>query len=342
MKNPNGFGTVVKLLGKRRRPYMAKITIGWDETGKQRRHIIGYFATKQEALKALGSFEYNPTAVEFSKLKFKEIADKWLNEHSKNLSEGTFKSYKLIYKQYIKELDTLTFSEIKLIHLQEYINKLGQRVSTGTLKRVKSIISMIYTWAVKNEIVNKNLAELIEIGKHEAKVERRIFTKNEIKTLWENQDRDLVDTILILLYTGMRVNELLNLKKSDIHINRMGIITGSKTEAGKDRFIPINNKIMPLIQKRMLNKTEYLVITNRYKPYTYQGYRKGFVNTLYELKIEKHTIHDCRHTTATLLSNAGANPTAIKNILGHSDYKITEKIYTHKDEAELSKAINMM
>ena len=343
MKNPNGFGTVVKLSGRRRRPYIAKITVGWDETGKQIRHIVGYFATKQEALKALGSFEYNPTAVEFSKLKFKEISDKWLNEHSKNISEGTLKSYKLIYNQYVKDLDILVFSEIKLFHLQGHINKLReQEISTGTLKRVKSIISMIYSWAIKNEIADKNLADLIEIGKHEAKVERRIFTSEEIKILWENQSEDLVDTILILLYTGMRINELMNLKKSDIHLDKMGIITGSKTEAGRDRFIPINEKILPLIKERMKNKTEYLVITNRFKPYTYAGYRKGFVNALYKLKIEKHTIHDCRHTTATLLSNAGANPTAIKNILGHSDYKITEKIYTHKDEAELLKAINMV
>ena len=150
MKNPNGFGTVVKLSGRRRRPYIAKITVGWDETGKQIRHIVGYFATKQEALKALGSFEYNPTAVEFSKLKFKEISDKWLNEHSKNISEGTLKSYKLIYNQYVKDLDILVFSEIKLFHLQGHIDKLReQEISTGTLKRVKSIISMIYSWAIK-------------------------------------------------------------------------------------------------------------------------------------------------------------------------------------------------
>ena len=343
MKNPNGFGTVVKLSGKRRRPYMAKITIGWSEEGKQLRHTVGYFPTKQEALKALGSFEYNPTAVEFSKLKFKEIADKWINEHSKNISEVTLKSYKLIYNQYIKELDILVFADIKLLHLQEHIEKLRERgISTGTLKRIKSIISMIYSWAIKNEITNKNIANLIEIGKHEAKVKRRIFTNEEIDILWKNKNKEIVDTILILLYTGMRINELMDLKKSSIHLDRMGIITGSKTEAGKDRFIPINEKILPLIKERMKNKTEYLIITNRFKPYTYQGYRKNFVNALYSLGIEKHTVHDCRHTTATLLSNAGANPTAIKNILGHSDYKITEKIYTHKDESELLKAINMV
>lgn len=213
MKNPNGFGTVMKLSGKRRRPYMARITIGWDKYGKQLRHTVGYFSTKQEALKALGSFEYNPTAVQFEKLKFKEISDKWFNEHSKNLSEGTLKSYKLLYESYIKDLDPLVFSKIKLINLQEHIDKLRKKVSTGTLKRIKSIISMIYTWAIKNEIATKNLAELIEIGKHEKIVERRIFTKDEIEILWKNQNLQMVDTILILLYTGMRVNELLNLKK---------------------------------------------------------------------------------------------------------------------------------
>lgn len=343
MKNPNGFGNVFKLSGKRRRPYVARVTIGWDSnTGKQLRHVVGYFATKQEALKALGSFEYNPKAIGFSKLKFKEISDKWLEEHSKNVSEKTVHSYKLIYRQYIQSLDSLIFTEIKLIDLQTHINKLGERVSTGTLKRVKSVLSMIYSWAIKNEIVEKNYAEFIEIGKHVAKVKRRVFTNEEIKILWANKGSDLADTILILIYTGMRVGEMTSLKKSDIHLDRMGIITGSKTEAGRDRFIPINENILPLIKKRMENPTEYFLVNNRKRPYSYQAYRKYFVNTLYRLQIENHTIHDCRHTTATLLSKMGANPTAIKNILGHSDYKITEKIYTHKDEEDLLKAINTM
>lgn len=342
MKNPNGFGNVYKLSGKRRRPYMARITIGWDENGKQLRHIVGYFETKQEALKALGSFEYNPKAIEFSKLKFSEVATKWINEHSKNISKLTLQSYEMIYKQYIKNLEMQIFSELKLFQLQEHINKLSNKVSTGTLKRVKSILSMIYTWAIKNEIASKNYAELIEIGKHETKVKRRIFTKEELSILWKNREESIVDTLLILIYTGLRVGELINLKKSEIYLDKKLIVTGSKTEAGRNRHIPVHEKILPFIRERMKNPTEYLLVTNRNNIYTYQGYRKAFVNILYKLKIEAHTVHDCRHTTATLLSNAGANPTAIKNILGHSDFKITEKIYTHKDDDELTKAINMM
>lgn len=55
-----------------------------------------------------------------------------------------------------------------------------------------------------------------------------------------------------------------------------------------------------------------------------------------------HKPHDCRHTTATLLNNAGANPTSIKKILGHSSYITTEKIYTHKDIKELQKAMSLI
>ena len=55
-----------------------------------------------------------------------------------------------------------------------------------------------------------------------------------------------------------------------------------------------------------------------------------------------HTIHDCRHTFATLLNNADANPTAIKNIIGHTSFETTEKIYTHKNIEELKKAIDLI
>ena len=55
-----------------------------------------------------------------------------------------------------------------------------------------------------------------------------------------------------------------------------------------------------------------------------------------------HTVHECRHTTATLLSNAGADPTSIIKILGHTDYNLTSKVYTHKDKEQLDKAINLI
>ena len=56
----------------------------------------------------------------------------------------------------------------------------------------------------------------------------------------------------------------------------------------------------------------------------------------------KHKPHDCRHTFATLLNNAEANSTSIKNLIGHSRFLTTEKIYTHKNVEELRKAIKLI
>ena len=74
---------------------------------------------------------------------------------------------------------------------------------------------------------------------------------------------------------------------------------------------------------------------------SYSQYNAIFSNTLKAAGItEPHTPHDCRHTFATLLNDAGANPVSIKRLLGHSSGNdITEKIYTHKDIEQLRIAI---
>ena len=132
------------------------------------------------------------------------------------------------------------------------------------------------------------------------------------------------------------------LKNKDINLEERYLITGSKTDAGKDRLIPINYKILPLITKRMNINHEFLFYTRNNTPLIYNNFRVDFKEKLKELGIQEHTVHDTRHTFATLLSNLNANSTAIKNIIGHSDYKMTEKVYTHKDKEQLKKAIDLL
>ena len=170
-----------------------------------------------------------------------------------------------------------------------------------------------------------------------------MFTREEINILWENKGELITDSILILIYTGMRINELLHLKNKDINLEERYLITGSKTDAGKDRLIPINYKILPLITKRMSINNEYLIHTRTGRPILYQSFRKRFFNKLEKIGIQEHTIHDTRHTFATLMSNADANPVSISLLTGHKDYdKTTAKVYTHKDKEQLKKAIDLL
>lgn len=72
-----------------------------------------------------------------------------------------------------------------------------------------------------------------------------------------------IDTILILIYTGMRVGEMLDIKIENVFMEKNYMVGGSKTKAGKNRVIPFNKKIVPLIQKwydeATLNNSEYLI-----------------------------------------------------------------------------------
>lgn len=342
MKNANGTGSIIKLGGNRRRPYALKITTGYTIDGKQTRKIIGYYATKKDALNGL--LEYNQNKNIFiSDMTFKNTYDMWSKNHFENISRQTIKTIKNIYNSYVFKFNDYKIKDIKLIELQSFINTLKDSgLSTGTLKQVKSVLNMVFNYALKNEYINKNMVEFLDIGKHKKVLDRKIFTNEEIKILWDNKGQRDVDIILILIYSGLRVNELLTLENTQINIESRYIRAGSKTEAGKNRLIPISYKILPLITKYIKLNNKYLFQSKTGNFLLYNNYRQNFKKVIKKIGLQEHTIHDTRHTFATLLSNADANKTSIKNIIGHANYGITEKIYTHKDIEELKKAIDLL
>ncbi|MFR0079451.1 MAG: tyrosine-type recombinase/integrase [Veillonella parvula] len=101
--------------------------------------------------------------------------------------------------------------------------------------------------------------------------------------------------ILILLYTGLRIGELLNLRKQDIHRRSSYLIVRhAKTKAGEGRIIPIHHRIMPLIEQVYTSTEAYLFTIS------YTTFHKNFKDIMKQLNC-KHTIHDTRHTFASLL-----------------------------------------
>lgn len=140
----------------------------------------------------------------------------------------------------------------------------------------------------------------------------------------------------------MRIGELFNLKTEDIDLeNRTIKVRVSKTSAGV-RTIPIFSRIFNLFKDNMIIGQEYFVKGDTTTQLSYATFKPRFKKLLKELGIQEHTIHDTRHTFATLLSNANANPTTIVKLIGHTNYSTTENIYTHKDIEELEKAINLI
>lgn len=342
MKNANGEGSVYKLKGKRRKPWVVSVTVRYEE-GKQKRKVLGTFLTKKEAQIELLAYLDNPML--FSGKTFKEIKELWYQGYKKNVSNITLKNVTIQLKK-LDVFDNIKIKDLKLHILQKFFDDMN--ASYGTKYYIRSILNMIFEFSVKNELIENNKIKFIELGKNEKVVQRKIFTSEEIDILFNNLNSEnkfvkkMAYGVLILIYTGLRVGELINLKTKDVDLDKNIIsIIESKTESGI-RKIPISKKIIDLFTANIDYTKEFFFSNSRGSKYVYVNFKFQFDKMLDLLDLGKHTIHDTRHTFATLLNNANANSTSIIKLIGHSDFSTTENIYTHKDIEELRKAVNLL
>jgi integrase len=351
MKNPNGYGSVYKLSGNRRKPFGVRVTAGWERvadpvTGdkiaeKQLYKNIGYYATREEAMMALADYNRNPFDIDAVSITFAEVYDKWSKDKFEDISQSNKNGYIASYKA-ITPLHSMRFVDIRADHMNSAIKQSGKGYDTK--RKIKVLLSQIFEYAMQNDIVSKDYSDFVKLGKKPEKdSSRRPFTKTEIKKLFDIvNDFEIADTVLMMIYTGFRIGELLTVKSEDVHIEERYMVGGIKTEAGIDRIVPINNKIIPFIEKRLAAGKTHLITRPDGKPYKYDNYyRENWIPLMEQLGMN-HKPHDGRHTFATLMSNAKADTVALQKIIGHSSYEITANLYTHKDIEELTKAIDLI
>lgn len=340
MKLPNGYGSVFKLSGNRRNPWIARITVGWKEVENKKPQpiyqVIGYYSSRSIALQALAEYNKNPYDIEKSKITFSEVYEKWSEQKFKEISASAARTYKSAYS-YCSEIYDVKMSDLRPAQMQNIIDTAD--VGATTRARIKSLFNLIYDYCLLYEIVQTNYSDVLTRPKIEVEKEKIPFTHAEIQTLWDNLETSFVNVILIMLYTGWRAGEIVLIKNSDIS---NGIMTGGiKTESGKNRQVPIHHKIQPLIDNLMSKSTEYLITDENGNQISYNQLHTRFIAVMNDLGMD-HRPHETRHTFITELDNAGANKTSIKRLVGHKRGDVTEKIYTHKDIEQLRKAVEML
>lgn len=332
MKNPNGYGTVFKLKGNRRRPFVARKTKGYNEKGHPQYITIGYFAKRQDALKALANFNFNPKLADFTDLTFMELYEKWKEKEWNNLSTSSkYRTNNTL--RYIEPLFDMKFRDIKTYHIQNVVDQCPCRFQTK--QYIKIIFSKLEELAMQLEIIDHKCSSLVKVKTQETK-ERHIFTLDEREKLWENIDMPYVDCILILIYSGWRISEFLNLKKTDIDLEEGIMRGGVKTEAGKNRIVPIHPLVFELLKKKMEEKEDCFLNMST----TNFGYH--FKKVMENLGMD-HIVHETRHTFRSMLDSAGGNKICIDLIMGHSIQGGTgEKVYTHKTVEELKETVMLI
>lgn len=342
MRNPNGYGSVYKLSGKRRKPYGARITTGWDNDGKQVYKNIGYYVTRTEAIMALADYNRNPYDLDAGKVTFGEVYERFSNERYPKLSKSNLHGYKAAYNVCGSLLD-IRFADIKKSHLQAVVDGCGKNYPT--LRKLRVLLHQIFRYAMENDVISKDYSKFIEIAHHKTTDDnKRVpFAASEVRNLWQNVDRnEHVQIILMLIYSGVRISELLDLEKTDVYIEeRYFDVTKSKTSDGI-RKVPISSKTLPFFEYWMSKDgSNHLLCTPEGKHFTYRNYYDSYWKPFMAEMNMKHRPHDTRHTTISMLAAAKIDQTIIKRIVGHSGaMSLTERVYTHFEIQQLLDAID--
>ena len=346
MKMPNGYGSISKLSGKRRRPYCVRKSTGYRFEGDRIIHdrvIIGYTETMSQALALLADYNQSPYDPKLAKTTFREVYERWSKEHYPLVSESTIKGYRACYKCCSDILDR-PMRDLNTFDLQRVIDQSGK--NAPTLKRFKSLLNLMYKYALRYEIVDKDYSKLINTAKFKDKnpnrKEKKIFTQEELNTLWGYRDSPAAQICLMLVYSGVRIGELLNLKKENVYLDKHYFeVVEAKTDAGV-RIVPIHDKTLEMFRKWMQNSPcDHLLFNDKGFPIKDQNFRKNYwLPLMTELGMD-HTPHETRHTCISLLTASDVKPLLIKKIVGHKGkMDLTERVYTHIDLPELIEAVN--
>lgn len=350
MRLPNGIGSVHQINdGKRRRnPWRARVPSHVEfneETGKvsQKYINIGYFATETEAIEALFEYRKNPYTIEASVCTFADIYDMWSKKKFPAISKQGQYGYISSFN-HSAPLHDMKMRDIRTKDMDVIMANLkgGYQLQS----RLKTLWGQLFKYAMEHDIVQKNYSEFVKLRDKEPETTRDAISKEDIQKLWEEIDNgnEAAEIAMIYIYTGLRAAELLEVTKSNVFLDKRIMIAGKKTDAGRDRRIPLHRAILPFIEKRMSEDGETLITTEKKGkrvPIRYNNFVVTYWNKLMEKIGANYTVHYCRHTFATLTREAGIEEDLRKLIIGHKSADVTDR-YTHQSDEMLLEAIDKL
>lgn len=334
MRNPNGFGSVYKLPGNRRKPWTARVTVAHIEAHYSYRYL-GYYRTQAEALMALA--EYNRNPYDTSEITFGDVFSRFIEAQKPRIAPATYRSYITVYNN-TKPLHDKPIAQLRLPTLQLFMDTCGK--SFPAIRQIKTALVTLYEYALRYEYVKCNYAKMIDIEKLRNGYKTRekcVFTPDEIRMLWSIKETDeTAEILLFMIYTGLRVSEMLRLEMKDVDVDKKCFyVRKSKTAAGV-RTVPIADCILDIVKSREGN--EYLY---SHRVVVEHLERKVLPKLMKQLGMS-HTFHETRHTFISMMAEAGIDERITKSIVGHAGGSLTESVYTHISIQPMLDAVNML
>lgn len=346
MKLPNQYGSVTKLTGNRRKPYMVRISDGviYDETVdgyKPKRVVLGYYATKKEALSALAEYNDNPFNIDDANITFGQIYERWKKENYYQKLSDSAKASREAAAKHCVPIWNLRIKDVKTGMLQSILDACPY--GTSTKKNIRTVMHTVFEYAMQNNFVGRDYSEFIRIEYSDPVIDREIFTEEEIQKLWSMSDRWDVRVLLILIYSGLRVNELLKNTRENCNLAEHWIYVPNELAKNKSsvRYVPIHDRVYNFVKEFCENsaahQSAHLIVNDTGHTVPYNNYVSRNLKKINETLSTNHKMHDTRHTFITLGHTYKLDDLCLQKIVGHSPDTITKRVYTHLTLEDLRK-----
>jgi len=305
---------------------------------------IIYGRTKDEIEQKLDKIIKDKEIQINSVLTLADAVRQWFNEHSKQVKYNTNMCYNASVNEIIQDLGYLDIDKVTPKIIQDFINKKSSlNLKRQTIKIRLLVLKIVYDWLIQNGYIKDNPAQFIKLPKNLTANKREPADPKIIDKI-NNLDCEYGLLPFFLLYSGLRLGEVLALKYSDIdfehntikvnkvvewHGNQPFIREHTKSKSS-DREVILLDKLKQILSSKNEGNDRFIFThTQKVTPLTKSQYNKIWRNL--NLGV---TAHQLRHSFATMLFNAGIDAKTAQNLLGHSSVKVTLDIYTHLEHSK--------
>ena len=367
---------------KRGNSYLLRVSNGYSIDGKQvdttkTWRIPDGMSEKQaqkEALRQAVLFEEECKggATSSGAIKFDTFFNQWFDEHAKiTIKANTMRCYRSREKRIRAELGHLRIDKITTRDIQRLVVKLhNEGTATKTIRHYVSLISSVFRYAMKYQLVSKNPCLGVDFPISDCK-EREILTLPEVQQLFSLLQKEPAENLqyvvfmTLAVYTGFRRGELLGLEWKDINLDsglvsvrraayqskELGHFTDTPKSKTSQRTLKLPDEVLTLLNRYRDHQNAYAaslgdkwqdtdrLFTAWDGSYLYTNAPERF----YKKFCAKHglrvvTLHSFRHLNASMLINAGLDIKTVQAALGHAHATTTINIYAHEFQTAQARA----
>ena len=336
MRRANGTGSIVKYKGNRRKPYIVRIPYH-DENGAVKHKMLGSYATQKDAQTALE--EYNmrhrigiaPAPADLGAT-VQQCYEIWSERHYKKVGVNRAGALKIAWEKRVSSVADRHIRELRAADWQLILDNIADEgVGKKPADDALTVIRGINEVAMQNDFIMKDYSQFVHMPETHGKTQQRgAFTPDQMTALEAlvAAGHPHADIALALCYTGFRIEELLKLTPSDYDPVLRGFVGGSKTFAGKDRFVPVHPKIQSIVDGYLKKNGQTIFCKSDGKKIPYNTELGHFKAVAKEIGCDGATPHWARHTFTSMCRIAKLDEMMVKKIVGHRISDMTEH-YTH-------------